>query len=312
MMKQVIIIFLFSIFSDILFGQNIVDWQQNLINSISIYRNNLLRGKEDDLLELKKTIENWKELEPNSAVFDDFVFQTHYAYSINNISYKTIVKRAKEDFSASLLSKNFKEEELITFANNSELIDLMVADVLSFEYPFKVEIKQKVFDEIEFYNFKKDETIAEIGAGKGAFSYLIAMLNKDLEIHINEIDRNLAGYIERKKQNNKFEIETEKIYIARGSKSETKISKKVNKIIVRNSLHHFTEKDEMLQSIKNSLEHDGSVFIYESLKNEVDITSCKKKMYENEIKALMESNGLSLKKEQKIENVIILEYKLEK
>jgi len=298
--------------SNILYAQNIVDWQQNLINSLSAYRNHLLFQKEDDLLELKKTIENWIELEPNSEVVDDFIFQTHYAYSIKNISYKTIVKRAKEDFSGSLLSKNFKEEELITLSKNSELIDLMVADVLSFEYPFKIEIKQKVFDEIEFYSFKNNETIAEIGAGKGNFSYLIAMLNKGIEIHINEIDRDLAKYIEGKKKSNNFKIDIEKIYIARGNKSEIKIYKKVNKIIIRNSLHHFSHKDEMLKSIKNSLENDGSVFIYESLKNEIDVTSCKKKMYEGEIKDLMERNGFSLKKEKKIENVIILEYRVEK
>lgn len=311
-MKQLILVFLFGVVSDTLYGQNIDDLQQNLINALSAYRKNLVSGKEDDLLELKKTIENWKELEPNSAVFDDFVFQTHYAYSINNISYKTILKRAKEDFSESLLSKNFKEEELITFANNSELIDLMVADVLSFEYPFKVEIKQKVFDEIEFYNFRKDEIIAEIGAGKGTFSYLVAMLNKGIEIHINEIDRNLTRYIEGKKESNNFKIDIGKIYMARGNKSEIKISKKINKIIIRNSLHHFSQKDEMLQSIKNSLEHEGSVFIYESLKNEMDVTSCKKKMYEGEIKVVMESNGFSLKKEKKIENVILLEYRVDK
>ncbi len=36
----------------------------------------------------------------------------------------------------------------------------------------------------------------------------------------------------------------------------------------------------------------------------MDVTSCKKKMYEGEIKALVERNGFSLQKEIKIKNML--------
>jgi len=309
MKASFITIFLF--FScNILFAQEADSWKLELIKSLSKYRSNLLKIEQNDLRDFITTLNKWKELEPNNIVLNDIIFQSQYAYSIGEYSFKSIAKSAKEKYPNSKLSHNFTEDELKSIIKNSELADLITWNIINSEYPYKISSDAWFFNEIEFYEIKNDETIAEIGAGKGIFSFLISMTGKNPKIYINEINDNLLNYIKYHFSKNNLDIDLEKTILIKGGKKGINIPEKVDKIIIRKSLHHFSKKEKMLTSIKETLKDNGDLYIYEPLKNKS--TTCSQALSGFEIKSILNKNGFTLIKELKLEGSILLKYQKSK
>jgi len=92
----------------------------------------------------------------------------------------------------------------------------------------------------------------------------------------------------------------------RGRKKETKFEPaSLDKIIIRNSFHHFSKKEAMLASIKTSLKPNGVLFLQEPLKSG---KGCAMKMEEAEIKEILISNGFILEKEMNVEDKLVLKF----
>jgi ubiquinone/menaquinone biosynthesis C-methylase UbiE len=137
------------------------------------------------------------------------------------------------------------------------------------------------------------------------------MLGKQVTLFINEVDKDLVKYNAYKKSINAFGFEATAINIIQGSKKETMLPQKMNKIIIRNTFHHFSKKNKMLASIRSSMKPDGRLFILESLKNDLPAT-CKHTLYDYEIKSFFEKNGFVLEREKRLGDAILLEYTLKK
>ncbi len=292
----------------ILCAQDTTTWKLALINSLSNYRSNLLNIDQKDLKELIVTLDKWKKLEPDDQILNDFIFQAQDGYAVEKFLFKSISNHAKRKYPNSKLPHNFTEKELNSIARNSELADLIIWDIIERDYPFKIDSNPWFFKELEFYEIQKNEVIAEIGAGKGLFSFLISMTGKNPKIYINEVNNRLLSYIKNHFSNNNLQIDFEKIFLIEGSKKRINIPEKVDKIIIRNSLHHFSKKRKMLNSIKETLKENGTLLIYETLKNDKDITNCKHMLHDFELKSILKENGFILKKELKLDKAILLKY----
>jgi len=293
-----------------LWSQDSIEWKTNFINSLAVYRNHLIQNEIENTEDLKNTINKWEEIEPNPEILKDFIYKSKYAFVIKGMSYNFILKKTQEEYPQSRLPLNFSEDELQTIAQNSELVDLIAYGVLNYKYPFRIIPNQDLFDEIAFYDIQQNDIIAEIGAGNGVFSQFLSMLRKPITIYINEIDKDALNYIAAKKEKKGFRIDSANIIIVKGTKKEIKLPQTVDKIIIRNSFHHFTKKEQMLESIISFLNPEGKLFIFESLNDETNPNICKLKMNDYEIKSIFEENGFVLKREKKTENTILLEYAL--
>jgi SAM-dependent methyltransferase len=122
-------------------------------------------------------------------------------------------------------------------------------------------------EEFRIYNFKAGETIADIGFATAWFEGAILSSYDSLTIYAEDIDsyaiRNsgirINKYLELRKSPN-----TNKIHFVKGNKKSTRLPKnRFDKVIVRETFHHFTKQDVMLDDIKNILKQGGRLFIYE-------------------------------------------------
>ncbi len=292
----------------ILFSQDSLAWKQDLIIGLSEYRSKLLHLDEKNLKRLKTTIEKWKGYEPDKEILNRIISRIQHAYLIEQLPFDLVARAVQLSYPESKLPFNLTEYDFVCILQNWELVDLIMIEILNHEYPFKILPNQEIFDELSFYNIQPNDVIAEIGARKATFSYVLAMLNKDLIIYANDIDNVVLEYVEFKNKNSQLNIDFKNFHVIEGSTKSINIPEKVDKIIIRNSLHHFSKMKKMLSSIKNTLKEDGQLFILEYPRNEKNLKGCSQRMREKKIKSVMTKNGFQLKKERILGDGVLIEY----
>ncbi|MEL7220915.1 MAG: hypothetical protein AAGJ93_06320, partial [Bacteroidota bacterium] len=70
--------------------------------------------------------------------------------------------------------------------------------------------------------------------------------------------------------------------------------KQLDRIIIRNTFHHFTEKDAMIQSIITALKPEGVVCVKEFFSTVPSSQSCPLRMPPEEIISYFEQNNMVL------------------
>lgn len=101
------------------------------------------------------------------------------------------------------------------------------------------------------------------------------------------------------------------IILIKGKKKETKLPEPVDKIILRNTFHHFKDKKAMLKSIKGSLKKDGKLFINEYIDDQSGTEKpCKHILTEIEIKKRLQKAGFELTKEMWMDKMLLMEYQI--
>lgn len=285
------------------------DWkstQQNFIKELTIRRAKLMVENEKGVFELKELIENWNAKESDPERIKNLIFQIQHGVKVLGFSCKRLQKKLKKTYPGFVLAEEFSEKEYETLIRNSDLIDLITGSVLKPKYPFQLDSKSLVFKELKFYEFKQNETVGEIGAGNGMFSSLLSLLDVDLTLFVNEVDYTKISFLRKNMFTNFAANRSSKITIVKGKKSKTKfLPASLDKIIIRNSFHHFSKKEAMLASIKEALKPNGVLFLNEPIKSD---KGCKKRMEKPEIKEILQQNGFKLEKEMNIEGVLLLKY----
>lgn len=121
--------------------------------------------------------------------------------------------------------------------------------------------------ELIIYDIKPKDVIAEIGFGTGWLTGFVLFYYDSLTYYANDIDQASLKAIEpiTKKYLGLRQTPNTNIFIViEGTTTKTNLpAKTFDKIIVRETLHHFDNPNEMLQDIKSLLKSDGRVFVYE-------------------------------------------------
>ncbi|MGB0430120.1 MAG: class I SAM-dependent methyltransferase [Bacteroidia bacterium] len=121
--------------------------------------------------------------------------------------------------------------------------------------------------EFSIYNFNPGEKIADIGCGSGWFEAYLMLAYDSLEIYAEDIDRRqirnidvvVNAYTEKRKSH-----QTNTIQYVLGNYQSTNLPQNYfDKIIIRETFHHFSKKDEMLADIKSKLKSKGQIYVYE-------------------------------------------------
>lgn len=303
------LILFFGIFlsGNVLFAQQWKQHEAMLIKNLSLYRSHLMTKDEEGTLALKGLVDKWHNLESDTEKINKFAFYVQYYSIVQKFKYPKFLQKYKENLGVDTLINSITESEYEVIKNHSSLLDLINEDLLKIEYPYKIDPKSKLFEEFKFYGFKEGDQIGEVGAGNGTFSLLLTFFLNDCKIYFNEYSYEKYVYFEKKlKADYILRKAKEKIEFKWGRRKKTNFKKNsLDKIIIRNSFHHFSHKEDMLKDIKRVLKKEGELFILEYPKYK---GSCHSLMELDELKNILTKNGFKLIDEIKISNYFLTKY----
>ena len=289
-------------------SQELIFSESKIIQNVIDYRSKLIKENIKSTDNLRILEKNWGELDPNNEEFELITLNLKALKSRSDYSANTLLRIVKKDCERCKLIEMISEQDIEIILENSELLDLVLEGVLKPNYPFAINPKSTIFSELEFYQIETGQRIGEIGAGNGTFSILLGMLSDEIQIVINELEKGFVNYIGEKISNNNQLLDASKIEVVKGTKSNTGLrDNQFDKIIIRNAFHHFSKKEKMLESIKESLSENGKLYLYEPiLVPSGKGSSCDKVLDKQYLLTLIEENGFLLEKEKKLDNSSVL------
>ncbi|MEZ5038554.1 MAG: hypothetical protein R2828_01625 [Saprospiraceae bacterium] len=151
-----------------------------------------------------------------------------------------------------------------------------------------------LFRELMLYQFKPQDRIGEIGAGDGGFSLLLQLLYGNSHHFINEIDslniRQIGWMLQLLPTDRQLPATILGSEVSSGMEG-----KQLDALIIRNTLHHFSKPDEMMQSIKASLSQSGHLYLFEELADPMTgFQHCEASMSYEEVVTLLAIEGFEL------------------
>lgn len=174
----------------------------------------------------------------------------------------------------------YLEELLSKFGDEAKLIQLNQESLL--------------LQEISQYPFQKLKSLLEIGAGDGGFSVLLQLYFGIEEHYINEIDSLQLQSISY--QLSLLPASPPTPQVLRGTANHIGLGgKKVEAILLRNTLHHFVQAGDMLQNIQQALLPKGKLYVLEDLLvEESGYRHCESSMSYDETISLLAIEGFKL------------------
>ena len=239
-----------------------------------------------------------------------YFFQFCYPIQYQLFSAQKIRKIMAKYYPTAYFVERIPDEDFAQIHRDAHFIDLINWGFVSPHYPFATADIYEWQTEVNFYNIQPTDRIAEIGAGKGLFGLMLAIHYPDTEIYLNEIEPYLTQYIEEKVQSCPPKLLPVNIQVIRGRKKSTELEgMQLDKIIIRNTFHHFDKSMAMLESIRLSLAPGGQLFLLEKwAKAEPNLTDCSALLDKSSLLDLLQSAGFQLVKEQSISYGQLLQF----
>ncbi len=281
--------------------KGIADYRTELVNNtyanLEEYIKVSLEKSGNDYNEMLKIVKNLslKELRkkyPNKSLYEDF---------------------RKYQLGKKSIFRSFSPIEMKIVEENLDLFGLVFQQILKPDFPYGINPKTAFMDEVVFIGIKDGDRIADLGAGSGEISFLWSIIFKDLELYMTEIGEVQLEVMNFKSKKIESIDTSNAIQILRGTKKKTGLEgENLDKIVVRQTFHHFKKKKAMLASIKSSLKPDGELILIEAepyLWHGRQM-GCKKAMFQPEIESILKKNGFILIDSERDKQAIYLKYKI--
>ncbi len=265
-------------------------------------------------MQMRDFYKKWSKTESSQQeYFYRFVVDYGILRNINGWTEKSSIRRAKKIVERKDFVEQFDEADFQAVRENFELIELFNEGILLGKFPFAINPETMLFREMMEYRIQPTDTIIEIGAGSGTFSLMAALINRDSKIFINELDKYYLKYIETRLDQNRDLLKLQNIELIKGKKKSIGLDIiKFDKIIIRNTFHHFSERTAMLASIKNGLKKSGTLFVQEPVKDYAkNLSNCQKIMTRSEIIQNIEMAGFCLLKITETGGRLLFEFEIE-
>ena len=121
--------------------------------------------------------------------------------------------------------------------------------------------------ELTIYDLRPGETVAEIGFGAAWLTGVILIKYDSLTYYANDIDEAALSAIDpitKKYLTLRKSPNTNKLIVIKGAASKSNLpANTFDRIIVRETFHHFEFPNEMLQDIHSLLKETGRLYVYE-------------------------------------------------
>jgi len=284
--------------------------QQELVEKLVAYRSKVINEHLAGIKGLRKLELKWGKFDVDTEAFEDVLFYTLYGKKICGYSNRHILKKLHREYEAYMLQIGMTEDDVDIIAANGELLDMITAGVLKPSYPYILNTNTRICRELNFYGIGQEGKIGEIGAGNGTFSLILAMLRPKLQLTVNELNENLIEYFSRKFKNNQALIQASNIDIVEGHKKSTHMeSGDYDKIIIRNTFHHFAKPGLMLRSVSKALKPTGYLYLNEPvIEKDPEGDSCDQLLPKAEVVGTIEEHGFRLVKEAPLGNRFLMKF----
>jgi len=273
----------FCLFTSFFWNPNINLAQDSLtlkiIKGLNRYRDiHLFNGDlfDTSFFKLTSKIDQSNTSFPPGEIIDLIYTYTKWA-DTNFIEVCRVLKRYCD---LDLKKMNFQRSDLETVLKHGHFLNMVSNGFISMEPPFKLIYDTVLYEEFKFCHLNSLDKVIEIGAGDGFFSVLLGMIYNNQSIILTELNSSYLKFIDRDLDYLKsYKLGT--IYKSwKGSSTSTGLEDSTfDKIIIRNTFHHFRKKDMMLQSIMKSMNDESELIILEPFKKR---TSNNKTIYLNE------------------------------
>ncbi len=157
--------------------------------------------------------------------------------------------------------------------------------------------------ELAFYNFRDGEKIGEIGAGDESFAAVVGVSSEKIIYYLNDVlpeslDR-IAYHINF---NPIFDRNENEFFPILGSSSSTGLEgMALDKVLIRNAVHHFDRLEEMLLAVKESMREDGWLFVKEMYQPDCRNHCCNELKSAAQLLPVFEKVGFQLSESQLLE-----------
>lgn len=313
-LKRTVVIAGFFICSAMSIAQTDTTTERRLLLGITHLRNELLTRRNVQLQKLLDITNQLRE-EDLTAAQKEFLAsylsrgihvneRFHYVIRIDSLIHDHI-----PDTSA---HRQFKTAEDSLAFHNRTLRDLIYANILEERYPFRIMNEKYLVDEFTFCDIQPGDRTGEIGAGHGAIGLLMAATFRDITLYINDISEDRVTYIRDRFGAYETIHPSNTLRTVLGDEHSAHMEGlDLDKVIIRNAFHHFSEKEEMLASVKESLTSDGRVYLLEEvreLKNTVDKVICFHALRKKRILKILGKNGFRLEREITLGDRVLMEF----
>ena len=293
--------FILALLPFCLSAQSDTTGQHRLIKGIMEYRNELIVRNPEGFKKLYLLDQLWKEEYKDDV--DDLLLAVTLANKTTGISAQNFV-----DIVLMLAPKSFKLHHLITedivqtIIDNDDLAMLLNEGVLKRKAPFPIDPENSLYEELAFYKIANGMRVAEIGAGNGMFSLLVGLAYDSLTVYVNDINLDAVNFTSDRINRCRSIKSSNHYFVEVGSTESTELEEyKVDKVIIRNSFHHFSDKVEMLASIRKSISPNGDLYIFDPTIQPGKKQACPKAMKIKKIRKILSNNGFQIIEEKPIE-----------
>jgi SAM-dependent methyltransferase len=155
-----------------------------------------------------------------------------------------------------------------------------------------------------FLQLRPGEIVADIGTYDGYYPVLYSVLADSVTFYLNDIDTDGFVFLDSIREVcTKIaggETACRFIITLGDSVSSGLPAKTFDKVLVRDALHHFKHREEMLNNLRSLLKPGGKLLVFEPLRipGAVNQNLCPGAMTRDELLQLMSRNGFSVKREE--------------
>lgn len=283
---------------------------EDIIKSLSQFRTAMLTDDISSLTNLKLLNDRIEDEDFEHESFKEIVFNIYMSRLFLNAPNEKILKFVENANQTNGTHYNFTEKDIDTIINNFKVLQFIFLGVLKKDYPYPLEKNFKLLEEYSFYDFQQSEKIGEVGAGDGTFSLTTGILYKGLELYVNDLGVFNIVYLRKIFNDYNTFVDSEKMNVVNGNKRSTNFeANTLDKIIIRNSFHHFKKKKKMLNSIKASLKDSGELYLYEPFNGLTDHDEqCRKIMLQDKCIRIIEDNGFKLEEAEQLDTRMLLRF----
>ncbi|MCC6727177.1 MAG: class I SAM-dependent methyltransferase [Saprospiraceae bacterium] len=298
-MKSLIaLLFLFPL---LLAAQPDTSGQHRLIKGLLDYRHELIARNPEGFKKLYCLDTLWKV--ENKEAINDMLSGVTYLNKFYGATAEQIILASKM-----LGLDTFEFRRLVTveilqaIIENDDMALLMGEQLLKPKPPFLINADNSFFEEVAFYKIQDGMTIGEIGAGTGMFGLLLGLAYDSLTIYMNDTaERSMAFAYDRVERCRSIKSGN-RYFVAEGKRKSTMLEKySMDKIVIRNAFHHFSNKQKMLASIKKSMKAESELLLFEPDRVEGKQGVCPQAMKFDKMKQTLMENGFKVIEEKRIE-----------
>lgn len=309
-MKNFLVV-LFCLILSPLFGQ-VDSLQEQLIKATLEFRHSIFNNSPDHK-ELKALERRWRTIEPNDTISAYLVYNISYYLQVYDPPLKRIRKVTKKFAPNTALADSINESDLDMLRNNLDLLSFIFDGFMEYDFPYKVRLDTFNLKEIEFINVRPNETIADIGSGGGNHILLLSLMYPENNFVLSELGYSYVSFLQKKiNRHREILFRNERfIEVVVGKKKHLNLGKRVDKIIIRNTFHHFSKKEKMLNAIPDYLNTGGKVIFIEPMQtNRTSIDNCSQKIDYQTIIEYVNASPLKIIEEKIIDNTLFLTCKM--